>query len=751
MTNEVNMIYANANKKDLGVLQDFSFDMCFGDSDNNFECKIQKYNPALTSDEPIQDDFILYVEYTDYGGIIDKKEIDTKTGVVTLSGRSWHGFLNSFVIEPPKGQMYRVYQGEANTVLAQVITDIGMGGWFTVDNVNSGINIRNTRVRYEGAYDCIMDMLLTEDAKLVMWYQSEDLLGGFGGRVHMKAVSRVNTGAFEEFDTSQTPFKAGKTFNKVNDLICLGQGEGDKRAVIHLYADEGGHILPYCRKEAIQDSDYYTDLDALAQSTNPEDIANYAQITARRQTGDKRYSMVYSYPNAEIVTNYKKLTTKPSDWRGSYKNYFYRDTTQTGSPFKQFEPQYKDVWELTDNIYGGKPPKWDSNYKDFYVKESNFSTTLKKVEDLPATEENISYHPNLTDDGVDGLVSVDSNVWANYFGVDWDDKADRYYERIPHTYDYEFKKATKVKQTEYELVVDDSGQFVEPLDWDTNYSSYYVRKSDGAGHYTYISIPGDEVQEYVLQTARPQDWHTNYGNYYMKITSKMKKALNNPLSSWAYFVGSYHSVSDCIEQGMLDGSHKEELYPSGYIWTPGPKWKKKTYYSKVTTVRAPKFKEWWRIDEVDYVGVYRKVEKSVAPTFVPNKYFEKVVDTIPQWRPQTQSYEEDDYGVSQLVEDFGGYWEKFEHQEIVPVFEDQDVYYPVIDRYLELCKAGEKKLLELADKDSLDISLQLENEYDVGDIVGGIDEETGIDVTKPILRKIVKIKKGIVSVDYEVD
>ena len=69
----------------------------------------------------------------------------------------------------------------------------------------------------------------------------------------------------------------------------------------------------------------------------------------------------------------------------------------------------------------------------------------------------------------------------------------------------------------------------------------------------------------------------------------------------------------------------------------------------------------------------------------------------------------------------------------------------------ELVEAGIERLNDLRDTSTLDIDLELESQYDVGDIVGSIDNVTGIEVNKPILREIVKIKKDILSIEYQVE
>lgn len=730
---DIILIYTNGERKDLGVLQDYSFDMCYGDSDNTFECKIQKYNPALSADEPLTQDSVLYIEFTEYGGIVDKKTVDTKNGEVILAGRTWHGFLNSFVIEPKKGKAYRTYQGEANTVIAQIIRNIGLGSWFTVENEDSGITIPYTTVRYEKAYDCIMSMLLAEDAKLIMWYQNRD---DTLGKVHLKAVSRVNTGAFEDFDTSQTPFKAGKAFNKVNDLICLGQGSGKKRAVIHLHADDNGGILPYCRTNPKQDSDYYTDLEALAESTNPEDIANYQIISANMLTGDKRYSHIYDYPSAEITTNYLVLTSRPSNWEDVYTKYYYRDDSQTDNPFVKFEREYHDEYHLLTE----KPKNWEKYYKKYYVKEHNADTTLQKVED---GEEAVIYRPNTDYDGYEGLKTVNANQWKNYFEKESKTDKDLYYEKVPTMDNYEFRKVEPVQTDEYHLYEEDE----PPFDWKTNYGSYYRAVSDGTSYRNYEPIPGIEKEKYKLTTIPPTTWPTDYGSYYIKM--KRDRTINNVY----YKVGEYITVSQAVNDGIIDG-----YYNDGNIRYEYPKWKKKTYYRREIKTYTPDYEHFYQPPGtlVPYVQPFYKTTKAKAPRFVSGKYYKKYVSVVPMWKPQVENWvpvvdPQTGEATWQLLEDFGGYYEKIAHVETIPTFEDQTVYYPVEDRFAELCAAGVKKLAEISDTDSLEISLALESDYDVGDIVGSVDMETGIDVTKQILRKVIKIKKGILSINYEVE
>lgn len=91
------MIYTNKNHEDVGVLLDYAFDLEFGkNSTNDFELTID------TSTHCCEDGCFVYMEGTEYGGIIDGMKVVTKSDSLTYKGRTWHGILASKVIEPLK-------------------------------------------------------------------------------------------------------------------------------------------------------------------------------------------------------------------------------------------------------------------------------------------------------------------------------------------------------------------------------------------------------------------------------------------------------------------------------------------------------------------------------------------------------------------------------------------------------------------------------------------------------------------------
>lgn len=124
-------IYATGADVQLGVLPSYSIDMAWGKNENDFELKTG-LDPELAPGS------LVYIEETEWGGIIDKRTVD-ETGddiLVSYEGRTWHGILNEKVILPPTGQAHKSYNGAPREVIADLIADAGLGGLF--EAVDSG-------------------------------------------------------------------------------------------------------------------------------------------------------------------------------------------------------------------------------------------------------------------------------------------------------------------------------------------------------------------------------------------------------------------------------------------------------------------------------------------------------------------------------------------------------------------------------------------------------------------------------------
>lgn len=225
----MDLIYADETRKDIGVILDHSLDLAFGTDENNFQCIVS------LEDHCSRAGYYLYLEGTEYGGIIDEPVVDTDAGTVAYQGRTWHGILAGKILCPDEGSDYLILSGEANGVLGQLIERVGLSDLFEASAEDSGIILSGYAMnRYIDAYAGIRKMLEEYSGKLKIVHTGE--------KVRLSAVPLVDYSRDEEWDSSQMGFQVSKNINPLNHVVCLGKGEMSARQVLHLYMDESGNI-----------------------------------------------------------------------------------------------------------------------------------------------------------------------------------------------------------------------------------------------------------------------------------------------------------------------------------------------------------------------------------------------------------------------------------------------------------------------------------------------------------------------------
>lgn len=225
----MDLIFTNSKFEDVGVLSDYSFDLAFGTDENNFELTVDSSNNCCCEKS------LVYIEGTEYGGIIDGIAVDTAENKLTYNGRTWHGILETRVIEPNEGEAYYIVSGEANAVIGSLIDRLGLSDLFEASTDDSGLMINSYQfARYVDAYKGITAMLESVSGKMRLIFKN--------GKVIVSALPIVDYSEDEEFDSDQIELNVEKTYNTVNHLICLGKGELTERLVVHLYADADGNI-----------------------------------------------------------------------------------------------------------------------------------------------------------------------------------------------------------------------------------------------------------------------------------------------------------------------------------------------------------------------------------------------------------------------------------------------------------------------------------------------------------------------------
>lgn len=245
----------------------------------------------------------------------------------------------------------------------------------------------------------------------------------------------------------------------------------------------------------------------------------------------------------------------------------------------------------------------------------------------------------------------------------------------------------------------------KPKDWNTSYSNYYTKTSTVDGG-QFSNVSGSEENLYKALTSMPWDWVNNYGIYYEKdggtyksvgsVSVTVYKLQTTKPKDWAKNYKSYYTISN-KKYTAVKGIGKKK--------TTAPKWKKKKYYTKSTYQKTPT----WAKGKY----YYAYSQKTVIPAWKTNLYYSKfVLQTAPSW---TQ----------------GKY------------------YRQVLDHYAGMVEGALQELEGLSPSNSAEITIE-DCPCRIGDIVGCVDNRSGLEICEEVTNIVFKLKDGIEEFDYEI-
>lgn len=223
----MDLIYTDAGLTDAGVLLDYTLDIDLAGS-CDFEICVDPENPALSIG------CCWYIDGTEYGGRVDGVKVDTDASELTYKGRSWRGMLASKVVSPPAGEAYLTVSGAWQTIVQALLEDCGLSELFAADSVPVAFDACRVN-RYVTLLDALTALLAGKNYRLSLIWAN--------GKVHVGGVpirDLTDTVQYETGDRVHLVVEDSR--GGVNHLICLGQGEGAAREVIHLYTTETGGI-----------------------------------------------------------------------------------------------------------------------------------------------------------------------------------------------------------------------------------------------------------------------------------------------------------------------------------------------------------------------------------------------------------------------------------------------------------------------------------------------------------------------------
>ena len=226
--------YTDAARTDLGVIPTYELDLAFGEDENDFSLKL----PLSAANLLTSGSFIFMsdgITGTEYGGMVTGVDVNSENDFLERTGKTFHGLLDDKVIRPAAGNDYYVVSGDANTVIAQIISDFDLGDTFRAAPGSSGLSFSSYKFsRYCTAYQGLKRALDDIGGKLKMSYQN--------GYVTLSAVPLVDYTLSEQWDSDQMALNVIRDDRPVNHLICLGAGNLRDRLVVDLYANARGKI-----------------------------------------------------------------------------------------------------------------------------------------------------------------------------------------------------------------------------------------------------------------------------------------------------------------------------------------------------------------------------------------------------------------------------------------------------------------------------------------------------------------------------
>lgn len=274
--------------RDKRVITDGSFDLAYGADENDFR---------LTVDQKVSDlvgGSLLYIDGTEYGGVVDKIGYSDAQETIFYEGRSWSGVLDSKVILPnsipqtARNTGYAIQEGTSfNSAITDLLTFMGVlttdvstrtlddgtsltYKWTFELNVDNSIkntpvknnyvdpndstsSSENTNQEFKTLY--MFDEFVTGYKGILDFIKFHGITLGFSMRhktINNKKIvvpvlefkPLVDYTTREELDKETLPIEGAHLLNKTNHLIGLGNriDNAQTRVNIHIYLKANGDL-----------------------------------------------------------------------------------------------------------------------------------------------------------------------------------------------------------------------------------------------------------------------------------------------------------------------------------------------------------------------------------------------------------------------------------------------------------------------------------------------------------------------------
>lgn len=222
----MDVVYTDEEWEEQGYLEFHSFDLAYGDEENDFEIVI----PAGLD---VPKGALVYIDGTGWGGIVRGCEASTMgdAPTATVEGSTWQGVLAESYICPTAGSHVDV-SGDANDAMRKIVERQGLQGMFDVEARPSGYRVSYRFDRFADVYSGFRKMLALAGAKLAITKEP-------GCKPMLAAVEAERH--IDDSDAGRCRYRMAES-TPYNHIIGIGKGEMEERAVVHRYADDQGAV-----------------------------------------------------------------------------------------------------------------------------------------------------------------------------------------------------------------------------------------------------------------------------------------------------------------------------------------------------------------------------------------------------------------------------------------------------------------------------------------------------------------------------
>lgn len=724
------LIYMDEDFNELGIITDFTIDYAYGKDENNFEIK--------TPENEMQQGYYWYMPDTDYGGRVDGVKCENSAKEITYIGRTWHGILNSFSglqITPIYNQNdisitfnneYINLSGDVTKILNYIINDLQLDINVSEDSIEQDISLSVSA--NQKIYDLLVNVCNEIKCKLMIEYDN-------GLEISIAGAEDYTQDSY--FDSSQYSVSYQSEDRVPNHLIGYYKKDTGELITFHLYTDENGNVQPYY---SLDEFTFDYTMDGVHYSFNLNHDKPLYNEEYLRGTGTKQVEgldeIVEVVEGGSTVENYDMVTPKT-----------------------ELSPSYPYGTKGNTEFVQGVPEDWSEKYYTDYYKKEYDDNAQPKYELIPKV---IIYNPINP-----AQISNWTYVWGKYFkrseSVD------------PETGEYTYTQLTD------DDITDNVSYFPvtpNPKTWGKDYATYFWREYKN-NKWQYHEVEGIAYNDPKKQNKKPipDDWKNghkeDYYFYWQHYKWLVHRKILNGNNKWV----DYPFKSDELNSNNVraKGKNNSYIYVRGSLKNHKPSMSNKNLWQLLNskyeyiTSNFSSNKTVLANPRVKYIVHPRKVDgkaEYISVSDYCNRTKTKLRDI--DWSDHTYYINETKYKappINRYPEGDHNYYHqahsynapdtsKTYYEQVVGVepFKKGLYYKKVTDDYSNLIEAMLKKLDDYKEKAGkveprIDTDIQ---QFDVGDIIGGVHPVTQEVLISRVIKKIVRGNSFGINVEYEI-